>query len=129
YASGRTTSATSCRRIPARPSRRRVEDLRGGRAQAAPSASAGFVFAAHFRCRLARKKPARKVRTLVAVPPGVVTCHWSEPTTAGTIARSTVLEKTANGAETPPSFTDVTPTKFVPLMATGVPWRPLDGRK
>ena len=69
---------------------------------------------------------------LVAVPPGVVTEILPVVAPVGTVAVIFVAELTVNDvALTPLNFTDVVvnpvPLKFVPLIVTAVPTRPLVG--
>jgi len=66
---------------------------------------------------------------LVAVPLGVVTTHLYEPRKCsfGTVATIFVDELTVNEAASDPSFTDVAPVKFVPVIVTFVPVKPCVG--
>lgn len=58
----------------------------------------------------------------MAVPPGVVTDHLYEPRKCrfGTVAVIFVDELTVKVAAVPPSFTEVAPVKFVPVIVTCV---------
>ena len=71
----------------------------------------------------------RNSDVLEAVPFGVVTTQWYEPRKCGfgTVAVIDVDELTVNTAAVVPSFTDVVPVKFVPMIVTFVPWKPCVG--
>jgi len=66
---------------------------------------------------------------LVAVPAGVVTLSGPVVAPAGAVAWIAVSETTEKLALTPLNATDVAPVKFVPLIVTLVPTRPLVGAK
>ncbi len=64
---------------------------------------------------------------LVPVPLALVTEIGPVVAPVGTVAVIWVTEFTANGAALPLNFTPVTPMKFVPVIVTEVPTRPLVG--
>jgi len=69
-----------------------------------------------------------KFCVLVAVPPGVVTLIRPVVALAGTVARTDVAETTVKvAASVPLNFTEVAPVRFVPVIVTVVPTRPLPG--
>lgn len=70
-----------------------------------------------------------KLPLLVAVPPGVTTCHWPELALDGTVAVIDVDELTVYGAAVPASVTELAPVKPVPVRVTLSPDGPLPGLK
>ncbi|HEX7137805.1 MAG TPA: hypothetical protein VF219_08160, partial [Vicinamibacterales bacterium] len=68
-----------------------------------------------------------KVAALVAVPPGVVTDIFPVVAPAGTVAVVCVAELTVKVALTPLNLSSVAPVKFVPVITTLAPMRPLVG--
>ncbi len=63
----------------------------------------------------------------MSVPAGVVTVIRPVAAPGGTVAVICVAEFTVNAAPIPLNFTEVAPVKFVPLIVTESPTRPLSG--
>jgi hypothetical protein len=70
-----------------------------------------------------------KLEALTAVPTGVVTEIFPVLAPFGTVAEMLVADVTVKIALLLPNFTAVTPVKFVPVIVTTVPTRPLSGVK
>jgi hypothetical protein len=70
-----------------------------------------------------------KLLALSVVPPGVVTLIGPVVALAGAVTCIAVSEVSVKLAALPLTVTDVAPVKFVPLIATLVPTRPLVGVK
>ena len=68
-----------------------------------------------------------KSSVLAAEPPGVVTLSWPLVAPAGTAALICVPDATLKVAEVPLNRTAVVPEKFVPVIVTAAPTRPLVG--
>lgn len=87
-----------------------------------------------YRPSIVKSKPLELVVTLngfalVAVPPAVVTEIVPVVAPVGTVVEMLLASVTENVADVPLNFTDVAPTKFVPVKVTAVPTCPLVGEK